>query len=123
LATLLLPDEHLCAPRVERSSLDMIPDRSRRADDGGQSQGHGESTRERLRRLVDQLPDSELNAAERFLQFVDLHGDPFLIALKNAPSDDEPLNAGDREALAEGRRALAEGDTLSDEELRAELGI
>jgi hypothetical protein len=41
----------------------------------------------------------------------------------NAPEDDEPLTDADREALEEGRRALAEGDVVSDEELRAELGI
>lgn len=79
--------------------------------------------KERLHRLVDALPAGELQAAERYLEFLSGYRHPLIGALLNAPELIEPLSEGDREALAEGRRALEAGDTVSDEELRAELGI
>jgi hypothetical protein len=79
--------------------------------------------KERLYRLVDQIPEDEVHAAERYLEYLAEHGDPFIRALIMAPDEDEPLSDEDRQALEEGRRALAEGDVVTDEELRAELGI
>jgi hypothetical protein len=79
--------------------------------------------KERLYRLIDRIPEGEVHTAERFLEYLASSDDPVMRALMNAPEDDEPLTDADREALEEGRRALAEGDVVSDEELRAELGI
>ena len=79
--------------------------------------------RERLHRLIDTLPATELEAAKRYIEYLCDHGDPFIRALMNAPETAEPLSDGDREALDEGRRALESGDLVSDRELRAELGI
>jgi len=79
--------------------------------------------RERLRRLVELIPEREIHAAERYLEYLAEHGDPFVHALKNAPEADEPLSDEDREALEEGRRALDDGDVVSDEEFRETLGI
>lgn len=79
--------------------------------------------KERLHRLVDSLPSDELHSAERYLEFLARHGDPFVQTLLNAPEEAEPLSAGDREALDGGRRALDEGDVVTDRALRAELGI
>ena len=64
-----------------------------------------------------------LLAAERYLQFLSGHGNPLIKALMDAPEDPEPLSDADREALDEGRRAMEAGDTVSDDMLRAELGI
>ena len=79
--------------------------------------------RERLHRLVDALPAGELPVAERYLEFLSGTGHPFVRALFTAPEADEPLSGGDRDALEEGRRALDAGDTVSDCELRDELGL
>ena len=79
--------------------------------------------RERLHRLIDTLPARELKAAERYIEYLCDYGDPFIQALMNAPEMAEPLSDEDREALDEGRRALEAGDLVSDQELRAELGI
>lgn len=79
--------------------------------------------KERLHSLVDALPADELQAAERYLEFLSGHGHSFVRALLNASESTEPLSDGDREALDEGRRALETGDVVSDAELRAELGI
>ncbi len=72
---------------------------------------------------MDALPSDELHAAERYLEFLARHGNPFLQALLNAPEATESLSVGDREALDEGRRALEAGDMVTDSALRAELGI
>ena len=79
--------------------------------------------KERLHRLVDALPANELRAAERYLAFLSGHGRPFVRTLLNAPEAAEPPSDRDREALDEGRRALAAGDVVSGRELCAELGI
>lgn len=79
--------------------------------------------KERLHRLIELIPEPEIHAAQRYLEYLAEHGDPFMRALKNAPETDEPLSDEDREALEEGRRALDEGDVVSDEELRETLDI
>jgi hypothetical protein len=79
--------------------------------------------KERLYRLIDQIPEGEVHTAERFLEYLTTADDPVLRALMNAPEADEPLSDEDREALEEGRRALAEGDVVTDEELSAEFGL
>ena len=79
--------------------------------------------RERLHLLVDALPVGDLPAAERYLEFLSGHAHPFVRALMDAPGDPEPLSDADRNALDEGRRALKECDTVSDRDLRTELGI
>jgi hypothetical protein len=47
------------------------------------------AAREQIHRLVDELPDGELDAAKRYLQYLRDQGDLFARALANAPEDDE----------------------------------
>jgi len=77
--------------------------------------------RDEIHALVDQLPDGELSAARRFVEYLRHSGDPFLKKLREAP--EEPATEEERAAIEEGRRAVAEGDVISDEELRAELEV
>ena len=77
----------------------------------------------RLHRLVDSLPEEEIHAAERYLEYLAEQGDPLLGVLSSATEVDEPLTDDDRAALNEGRLALEAGDTVSDDELRSQLGI
>ena len=79
--------------------------------------------RERLHRLIDTLPAREFKAAERYIEYLCECGDPFIQAVMHAPEMADPLSDEDHEALDEGRRALEAGDLVSDQELRAELGI
>jgi len=80
------------------------------------------TTKERLHRLVDELPDDELQAAERFLEYLRLTGrDPFLRALLEAPVDDEPLSTAEEAALAEAEEQLARGEGQRWEEVRQRL--
>ena len=73
--------------------------------------------------LIDNLPESELHAVKRYVQYVRDLQDPFLKALADAPWDDEPLTDEDRAAVAEAREDIAAGRTISVEDLRKELGI
>ena len=77
----------------------------------------------RLHRLVERLPEEEIHAAERCLEYLAEQGDPLLRVLSSATEVDEPLTDADRAALEEGHLALDAGDTVSDDELRSQLGI
>ena len=69
--------------------------------------------KERIHRLVDDLPRSELPVAERFLQYLrDAGSDPLLRALASAPYDDEPFTKQDEAAVREADEAVARGDVI-----------
>ncbi len=72
--------------------------------------------KESLHKLVDQLPESELPAAKRFLEYLrDAGSDPFLRALAAAPVDDEPVTDEDLAAIREADEAIARGDEVPHE--------
>ncbi|MBI4312596.1 MAG: hypothetical protein HY681_12565 [Chloroflexi bacterium] len=76
-------------------------------------------TRAALRKLIDQLPESELVAAHRYLCYLRDEGDPLLRALLNAPEDDEPETEEERRAVAEAWEDYKAGRVLSHEEVKA----
>ena len=83
------------------------------------------TVKDRLHELVDGLPEGAPTiAAERVLSHLgNLADDPVLHVLMNAPVDDESESEEERAAVGEGMKALARNDVLTDEELRAELGL
>ena len=80
------------------------------------------TTRERLHELVERLPEEDVEAALRLLAGVGQEGDPVLRALANAPIDDEPESAEERAAVEEGLRDLHEGNLVSSDVIRDEIG-
>jgi hypothetical protein len=80
-------------------------------------------TRERIHQLVDELPDRELPAVERFLEERRAGDDPVLRALANAPEDDEELTPEEEAAIQEGLDAIERGEVVSSAELRRSLGL
>ena len=76
-----------------------------------------------LYELIEALPDTEVEAARRYLQYLRDMGDPVLRSARNAPLDDEPETDEERAAVQEAREAAARGEALTDEELRRELGL
>jgi hypothetical protein len=69
------------------------------------------TTKERLHRLIDELPESELHAALRFLEYLrDLDEDPLLLALMQAPEDDEPDTPEERQASDEAWQEYLRGE-------------
>ena len=66
------------------------------------------SSRDHLVELIERLPERELPAAERFLEF--LCADPVSRALALAPDDDEPESAVERQAVALARGEFERGE-------------
>ncbi len=81
------------------------------------------SVRDRLYRLVDRLPDAEVLAAERYLEYLTAHGDPLIRVALAAPEEEEELSEGGRRLLNEGREDLAAGRTHTLDEVKRELDL
>ena len=69
------------------------------------------TTRDELRKMVDELPDDRLDEAR------------LALAHLNIPDDDEPTTAEDVEALAQGREEYRRGETIPGDVVRRELGL
>jgi len=69
------------------------------------------NTKEQLHTLVDMLPDAEVLAASRFLQF-----------LVNDTTD-EPLTEEDWREVREGQAAIGRGDFTTLEDVKRELNL
>ncbi len=79
--------------------------------------------KERLYRLVDQIPEGEVHTAERFLEYLAASDDPVLRSLMNAPEDDEPVTPEEEEAVREALEDVAAGRMHTLEEVKQELGL
>lgn len=76
------------------------------------------TARERLRRIVDELPESD---AEQILRAVERwRDDPVSRALAAAPFDDEPETDDERAAVQEARDEVERGDVVSAAEASGE---
>jgi hypothetical protein len=79
------------------------------------------TTREKARKLLDELPESEL---EPVLEFIASRGgeDPVIAAFRDAPEDDEPFTAEDEAAVREADEDIAAGRTVSHAEMLRKYG-
>ncbi|MBI4339528.1 MAG: hypothetical protein HY680_06200 [Chloroflexi bacterium] len=80
-------------------------------------------TRTALRKLIGQLPESDLVAAHRYLCYLRDEGDPVLLAFRNAPEDNEPETEAEREAIDEAKEDLKAGRLVSAADIRREFGL
>ncbi len=77
---------------------------------------------EHLHQLVDALPEKELHAALRFMEYLrDVGDDPFVKALMDAPEDDEPITAEEAEGADEAWQEYLRGEAITAEEAKREL--
>ena len=76
------------------------------------------AARDKLHTMLDSIPEERLDAAREALAAL---ADPVLLALLNAPEDDEPVTDDDLAAIAEGREDQAHGRTITLDEYRARL--
>jgi hypothetical protein len=77
------------------------------------------SERELLRALVDNLPEGEVHAALRFVEYLrNSEEDPVQWALRDAPPDDEPVTEEDLAALAEAWEDVRHGRVVDHGEVR-----
>jgi hypothetical protein len=79
--------------------------------------------RKQIHQLVDRLPEDELPAVRRVLEGLQAMGDPVLRALLRAPEEDEPVSEEERTALREAEEDVRQGDILTHEEMKDELGL
>jgi hypothetical protein len=80
------------------------------------------TVKERLYQLIEQLPDDELLAAERYLRGLRDRATSLPRVLREAPADDEPVTDEDLAAIAEAQADLAAGRVISNEMIRREFG-
>ena len=79
------------------------------------------ATREALHRIVDELPEDELEAAARSL--AEKIGDPFLRAWLTAPEDDEVDTEEERALLERRWQSYKAGSFVEHEEVLRRLGL
>lgn len=77
--------------------------------------------RESLHELIDRIPENEIVTTQRVLER--LASDAAFRSAMSAPPDDEPVTAGDAEAIARARRGLQAGRVASHDEILREFGI
>ncbi len=80
------------------------------------------TVRDEIYRLVDGLPEDDLVAVQRYLEYRRSgYSDPLLWVLDTAPEDDEPTTAEDDAAIGEAREQFRRGETLSAAEAKRRL--
>ena len=89
---------------------------------GGDGLGSGTDrmnlTRREIHQLVDALPERELTAAKRYLQFLrGVENDSLNVALIAAPWDDEPETPEEAKATQEAYQDVERGAVVDDHEL------
>ena len=75
-------------------------------------------SRDALHNLIDRIPEEELPAARRFLEYLAV-GPAYCAALA-APLDDEPVTEGDAAAIAQARKEVRAGAVASHDEVLRE---
>ena len=76
--------------------------------------------RERLHTLIDRIPEAEISAAQRFLEY--LASTPAFRAANLATPDDELVTQGDAEAIARARKDIESGRVVPQDEILREFG-
>jgi hypothetical protein len=78
-------------------------------------------SRDTLHDLVDRIPEEELPAAKRFLEYLSV-GPAYRAALCAAP-DDEPVTEADASAIFRAREEVRAGKMTSHEDVLQEFGL
>jgi hypothetical protein len=76
--------------------------------------------REQLHISIDRIPEAEISAAQRFLEYLASTA-AFRAAILASP-DDEPVTQGDAEAIARARADIESGRIVSHDEILREFG-
>ena len=74
-----------------------------------------------LHELVDRIPEEELSAAQRFLEYLAVNP-AYRVAL-SAPPDDEPVTAVDAAAIARAQEEVRTGKTIPHDDVLREFGL
>ena len=77
--------------------------------------------RDSLHNLIDRLPEAEVPAAKRFLEY--LATNPAYRAVQVAPEDDEPVTAADAKAIGRSLDDIKAGRVTTHDEVLREFGL
>ncbi len=78
-------------------------------------------SRHTLHDLVDRIPEEELSAAQRFLEYLAVSS-AYRAAL-SAPPDNEPVTDGDAAAIARAQEEVRAGKTAAHDDILREFGL
>jgi hypothetical protein len=78
-------------------------------------------SREVLHHLVDRIPEEELAAAKRFLEYLTVS--PAYRAALSASEDDEPVTEADAAAMERAREDIRAGRIVSHNDILREFGL
>jgi len=79
-------------------------------------------TRDKLHKLVDEIPDEETVVAELFLEYLKgRRSDPALLADATAPWDDEPTTPEEDQGAEEAWQEYLRGESVTAEEAKRHL--
>jgi len=78
-------------------------------------------SRDVLHHLVDRIPEEELPAAKRFLEYLAVS--PAYRAAMSASADDEPVTEADAAAIERAREDIRAGRVVSHNEILREFGL
>ena len=77
----------------------------------------------RLAELIDQLPEEEIPAAMRYLEYLKDRGDPYLKFLMSVPEENEELTDRFQRELNKAWEDIDAGQVISSDQLKQELGL
>jgi hypothetical protein len=78
-------------------------------------------SRDTLHDLVDRIPEEELPAAKRYLEYLVVS--PAYRAALSAEPDDEPVTEADATAIAQAREDVRSGRVIPHDEVLREFGL
>jgi hypothetical protein len=78
-------------------------------------------SRDPLHDLIDRIPEEEIPAAKRFLEYLVVS--PAYRAALSAPTDDEPVTEADSAAIARAHDEVLSGRISSHDEILREFGL
>ena len=78
-------------------------------------------SRHTLHDLVDRIPEEELSAAQRFLEYLAVR--PAYRAAWSAPADDEPVTDADTAAIARAREEVRSRRVVPHDNVLGEFGL
>ena len=77
----------------------------------------------RLAELVEQLPEGEIEAAVRYLEYLKGRGDPYLKFLMSVPEEDQELTDRFQKELDGAWKDIDDGQVVTSDQLKRELGL
>ena len=92
-------------------------------EESGAMAGVKTCDRSRLLQLAERLPDDEIQAATRYLEFLTSRGDPYLRYLVSVPEEEEALSEEGQRLLDEGWEDIEAGRLVGSDEAKRELGL